>query len=76
MAFVEELPDDDILRQELTAFREGRSEGSWENFLYFVARLYFDAGGARSRAASAARPSGRRASPICAARPRSVCRPR
>ncbi len=45
VAFVEELPEDDILRQELTAFREGSSEGSWENFLYFVARLYFDAGG-------------------------------
>ncbi len=45
VAFVEQLPEDDILRQELAAFREGRSEGSWENFLYFVARLYFDAGG-------------------------------
>jgi hypothetical protein len=45
VAFVEDLPADDILRQELTAFREGRSEGSWENFLYFVAREYFDAGG-------------------------------
>ena len=44
VAFVEELPEGDILRQELTAFREGRSEGSWKNFLYFVARLYFDAG--------------------------------
>jgi hypothetical protein len=43
VAFVEELPDDDILREELTAFREGRSEGSWDNFLYFVARLYFPA---------------------------------
>jgi hypothetical protein len=31
------------LRQELTAFREGESSGSWENFLYFVARDYFDA---------------------------------
>jgi hypothetical protein len=41
IAFVEQLDDDDILRQELTAFREGQSEGSWENFLYFVARLYF-----------------------------------
>lgn len=42
LAFVEQLPADDILHQELIAFREGRSEGSWENFLYFVARLYFD----------------------------------
>ena len=48
VAFVEELPAEDILRQELTAFREGRSDGSWENFLYFVARLYFDAGGAHA----------------------------
>ena len=40
--FVETLPEDDILREELSAFREGRAEGSWENFLYFVARLYFD----------------------------------
>ena len=39
--FVEQLDDGDILRQELTAFREGESQGSWENFLYFVARLYF-----------------------------------
>jgi hypothetical protein len=45
LAFVEQLDDDDILRHELTAFREGESEGSWENFLYFVARLYFSARG-------------------------------
>jgi hypothetical protein len=45
VAFVEQLDEDDILRQELTAFRDGRSEGSWENFLYFVARLYFSARG-------------------------------
>ncbi len=49
--FVETLPEDDILRSELTAFREGRSEGSWENFLYFVARLYFDSHGEEGRAA-------------------------
>jgi len=50
--FVEdELPDDDILRSELEAFREGRSEGSWENFLYFVARLYFDSHGEEGREA-------------------------
>ena len=51
VAFVEQLDDDDILRQELTAFREGRSEGSWENFLYFVARLYFDERGPEAAAA-------------------------
>ena len=47
----EELPEDDILRSELEAFREGRTEGSWENFLYFVARLYFDSHGAEGREA-------------------------
>jgi hypothetical protein len=50
VAYVEALPEGDILRQELAAFREGRTEGSWENFLYFVARLYFDAHGAAGRA--------------------------
>jgi hypothetical protein len=50
VAFVEALPEDDILRQELAAFREGRSQGSWENFLYYVARLYFDAHGEEGRA--------------------------
>jgi hypothetical protein len=50
IAFVEQLPDDDILRQELTAFREGSSEGSWENFLYFVARLYFSERGPEASA--------------------------
>jgi hypothetical protein len=49
--FVETLPEDDILRSELDAFREGRAEGSWENFLYFVARLYFDSHGPEGRAA-------------------------
>jgi hypothetical protein len=45
VAFVEQMDERDILRQELTAFREGRTEGAWENFLYFVARLYFTARG-------------------------------
>ena len=49
--FVETLPEDDILRTELAAFREGRTEGSWENFLYFVARLYFDSHGEEGREA-------------------------
>jgi hypothetical protein len=31
------------LREELGALEEGRSEGSRENFLYFVARRFFDA---------------------------------
>jgi hypothetical protein len=30
------------LRRELEAFREGRTEGSWENFLYFAARDFFE----------------------------------
>ena len=46
VAFVETMDEDDILRRELAAFAQGRAEGSWENFLYFVARLYFDAHGA------------------------------
>jgi hypothetical protein len=49
--FVEQLPEDDILRTELEAFRDGRTEGSWENFLYFVARLYFDSHGEEGREA-------------------------
>ncbi len=44
--FVETLPADDILREELNRFRAGRTEGSWENFLYFVARQYFSSNGA------------------------------
>ena len=49
--FVESLPEGDILREELAAFREARSEGSWENFLYFAARLYFDSHGEEGRQA-------------------------
>ena len=45
VAFVERLGEDDILRQELTASARARREGSWENFLYFVARQYFGARG-------------------------------
>ena len=33
-------PDD--LREELALFRDGRTDGSWENFLYFSARDYFE----------------------------------
>ncbi len=43
--FVESLPPDDILHEELIRFRAGETEGSWENFLYFVARQWFDARG-------------------------------
>jgi hypothetical protein len=52
--FVEQLPDSDILRAELDSFRSGESEGSWENFLYFVARDYWDARGEEGRAERAA----------------------
>lgn len=50
IGFVETMDEHDILRQELAAFREGRAEGSWENFLYFVARVYFGALGAQGAA--------------------------
>jgi len=50
IGFVEGLPDSDILRAELDSFRAGESEGSWENFLYFVARDYWDARGEEGRA--------------------------
>ena len=33
----------DYLREELQKFRDGRAEGSWENFLYFGARGFYDA---------------------------------
>ena len=42
-------PED--LRAELALFRDGRTDGSWENFLYFSARDYYEtqsAGGARA----------------------------
>jgi hypothetical protein len=59
--FVETMPEDDILRHELAAFREGRSEGSWENFLYFVARIYF---AAKGRAGKAERRDAEKASGV------------
>ena len=42
VAFVE-AHGPDYLREELERFREGRAEGSWENFLYFSAPLYYAA---------------------------------
>lgn len=42
VAFVENHGPD-YLREELERFREGRAEGSWENFLYFSAPLYYAA---------------------------------
>jgi uncharacterized protein DUF6909 len=49
VAFVEREGADD-LREELARFREGATDGSWENFMYFVARDFFDAGGPELRA--------------------------
>ncbi len=49
LAYLESLPESDGLRAELHALRDGRSEGSWENFLYFVAREWIDAGGTQLR---------------------------
>ena len=42
VAFVERGDDED-LQEELRRFRDGATEGSWENFLYFVARDYAEA---------------------------------
>ena len=62
--FVEQLPEDDILRQELSLFRDGRTEGSWENFLYFVARLYFDSHGEEGREATLLTVTGTGVEPV------------
>jgi hypothetical protein len=45
-----ERSDHEDLKEDLARFREGRTEGSWENFLYFVARDFFDAAGPELRA--------------------------
>ncbi len=49
IAYVEGMPADDGLRAELDALRDGRTEGSWDNFLYFAAREFVDAGGPELR---------------------------
>ncbi|MGA2925939.1 MAG: hypothetical protein ABSG43_08080, partial [Solirubrobacteraceae bacterium] len=49
VAFVETLAPGDILREELALFRAGASEGSWENFLYFVARPWWNSRGSAGR---------------------------
>jgi hypothetical protein len=41
LAFIESHGPE-YLREELARFREGRGEGSWENFLYFGARLFWE----------------------------------
>ena len=58
----------DYLREELERFREGRAEGSWENFLYFGARLFYEAqpedgAGVGAPARGRARRSASRTSP-------------
>ena len=49
VAFVESAASTRTSRRSCARFREGRTEGSWENFLYFVARDFFDAGGPELR---------------------------
>ena len=71
VAFVEGLPESDILRAELDSFRAGDSEGSWENFLYFVARDYWDARGEEGRAE---RVAGERACGVTHLRSRTALR--
>jgi hypothetical protein len=41
----------DYLREELGRFREGRTEGAWENFLYFCARMALQPNPEEERAA-------------------------
>ncbi|MGZ8633703.1 MAG: DUF6909 family protein [Solirubrobacteraceae bacterium] len=48
VAFVERGHHED-LQEELARFHDGRTDGAWENFLYFVARDFFDAGGPELR---------------------------
>jgi hypothetical protein len=60
VAWVErEGPED--LRGELARFREGRSEGSWENFLYYCARLALAPSPEEERAAGVTHLSSRTA---------------
>ena len=65
--FIEEHGPE-YLREELERFRDGRAEGSWENFLYFGARLFWESlpedgeewrGGRRTSGRSASRTSPR-----------------
>ena len=62
----------DYLVEELERFRTGRTEGSWENFLYYGARLFYEAqpedGPAWERRRSA-RARARRHPPLLAHRP-------
>jgi hypothetical protein len=74
--YVQGLPPDDGLREELDALRDGRSEGSWDNFLYFVAREFIDAGGPEQRGWGPGAPRPRPAWSTSAARPRCASPPR
>jgi hypothetical protein len=49
-------PED--LRRELEMFRQGRTRGSWENFLYFLARDFLDAQPGRAQELRAAERAG------------------
>ena len=48
------------LREELARFRDGRTEGDWNNFLYYAARLYYRDQASDSPAAQARREQERR----------------
>ena len=75
--FVETLPEDDILRDELERFRDGRSRGLvGELPLLRRARLYFDARGPEGRDGAAAPEAERRRRRTSAARRRCACRRR
>ena len=67
----------DYLLEELERFREGRAEGSWENFLYYGARLFYEAqpeDGAGVGAPAQRRARARRHAPLLAHRPARVAR--
>ncbi len=74
VAFVEQHGPE-YLREELERFRAGHAEGSWENFLYFAARLFWEAlpeeGEEWTR--PPARPSARSASRTSPAGRRCAC---
>ena len=71
--FVERARPATYLREELERFRDGRAEGSWENFLYFGARLFYEAqpeDGPELGAPPRERARGRRHAPL---EPRPRC---
>jgi len=66
----------DYMIEELERFRSARTAGSWENFLYFGARLYYEAQAEDSpawEAAAPARARARRPASLLAHRPARQC---